>query len=141
VLFATLLCGSTAIDFKFKTFDNKSHKLSEYKTPIVLNWWAVWCPYCISELSTINSLYPDYSDKITIISLAVDFDGNPKNFVEKHKYPWIFGYSSEAHSIYNISAIPVTIFINKNGEIINRYEGELSKQQLKQYLDNLIKNS
>jgi len=95
----------------------------------MLNFFAMWCPYCLSELKTLNKIYPDYKD-ITFISIAVDKQGNPVKYIHDQKYPWIFGFSDRAVSLYDAETIPVTVFIHKDKTTEFRNVGELQRNEI-----------
>jgi thiol-disulfide isomerase/thioredoxin len=143
ILGALLIIGVTARsaevapDFKYKSFTGDSGKLSDFDKPVVVNFWAVWCPFCLKELPDIQKVYNDYKDNVVIISIVTDSQGDPPGYVKKKKYDWIFAYSSEACEAYNVGAIPLTIFIDSQGKILGREEGQMSEKELRAYLERL----
>ena len=49
--------GEKAPDFELKNYDGKTIKLSDYKgSPIVLDFFATWCPFCNNEMPRIQKI-------------------------------------------------------------------------------------
>ena len=117
-----------AADFFLQTLDNKNISLSSLKGKIVfLNFWATWCPPCITEMPSIQRLYNNYKNKDFEI-LAVT-QGNSRetrseidNFIKKNGYtfPVLLDNTGNTNTIYDINGIPTTYIIDKNGEILAR---------------------
>lgn len=135
----------------FTVYDEKLNevKLSDYKgIPVVLNFWASWCPPCKKEMPGFNEVSKKYSgDKIAILMINLT-DGQresmsqAKNFISENNYKMkvLFDNNMEAANKYNITAIPRTIFIDKDGYITQDYSGTISEDTLEGQIKLLFKN-
>jgi thiol-disulfide isomerase/thioredoxin len=126
--------SKTATDFEFVTFNGTESHLSDYyDKPIMLNFFAMWCPYCLNELKSIAQVY---DDDVYFISIAVDKQGNPVKYIHDKKYPWVFGFSDKAVSVYDADTIPVSVFI-QDGSVKARFVGELPKEEIEAELNKI----
>lgn len=144
--------GNTAADkkivpaFDFTLMDQygNTHTLSDYKGKVVfLNFWATWCPPCQKEMPDIEALYKEYNlnqDDVIFLGVASPFSEENKNtrevdkegvleFLEEKGYtfPVVFDETGEVYSKYNISALPTTFLIDKDGNIFGYAPGMLTK--------------
>ncbi len=106
---------------------------------VVLNFWATWCGPCIAEMPTLVELHEEWKPKgIRVQTIALDVQipqGNVKTakdvaaFMERKGYdipvivPSAQGLSGLTRKFGLSGAIPVTLVIDKSGEIVARHEG------------------
>lgn len=138
-----------ATDFVVYDENLKEVKLSDYKgTPVVLNFWASWCPPCKSEMPGFNEMSRKYNeDKIAILMIDLT-DGQretmdqAKAFIQENNYKMkvLFDNEMDAAKKYNISSIPRTIFIDKDGYIFQDYTGAMSEEELESQIKLLLEN-
>jgi cytochrome c biogenesis protein CcmG/thiol:disulfide interchange protein DsbE len=129
-----------ASDFKVLDYDGNEVKLSDYiGTPIVLNFWASWCPPCKDEMPHFNKVSEEYS-KDELLFLMVDMVDGGRETVEKGKmhveeqgftFTVLFDTKQNAAATYGIRALPTTFFINKDGNIIGALEGGIDEETLR----------
>ena len=123
-------------------------KLSDYLgTPVVLNFWASWCPPCKSEMPTFNEMSKKYSkDKVAILMINLT-DGEQETISKAQKYindnnydmKVLFDKQMDAATKYNITSIPRTIFIDKDGYIAkDNQAGVISEEELEMQIKLLI---
>lgn len=89
----------------------------EKKRPILLHFWATWCPVCKLEQSNIENISNDYS----VITVAMQ-SGNDQELIqflrdEKLSFKVINDESGVLSKRYNIKGVPVSFIINKNNNI------------------------
>ncbi|GFP75737.1 TlpA family protein disulfide reductase [Clostridium fungisolvens] len=135
--------GDKAIDFKLKTRDGKEVSLSELKGKnVFINFWATWCPYCVQEMPEIEKLYQETKNSDLII-LGIDIgedNDTVRDFLNKNKLNFniLFDYDESVATNYNITALPTSLFIDKNGTIIKKKIGPMTLDEMKSYI-NLLK--
>ncbi len=114
--------GEPAPDFKLENLDGQSVSLSDLRgKPILLNFWATWCPPCRAEMPFLQQIYEEWSDK-GLVLLAIDIGEGPsqiKEFLEANNLslPVLLDSNKSVAQKYNITAIPTTFFIDKDGII------------------------
>jgi peroxiredoxin len=124
--------GSAAPDFNLKDVHGKTIHLADYKGKVVvLNFWATWCPPCRKEIPDFMELQSQFGSKIQFIGVALDDEGlaKVKPFVDANNisYPIVIGDKLTVDKYGDMSAIPVTFVIDKNGKIAARYVGMRQK--------------
>ncbi len=135
--------SGSAPDFSFVDADGNSYNLSDFfGTPIVLNFWATWCGPCRNELPEFDAASREYEGKVQFLIMDLA-DGVSESmetavaFVEKNGYsfPVCFDTSLEGMKAYGISAIPVTVFIDADGNIASQSIGSMSGETLRKGIE------
>lgn len=135
-----------APDFTVLDADGNAVKLSDlFGKPIVLNFWASWCPPCKSEMPEFNKVYEGLGEDITF--MMVDLADGQRETKEKgaqyvkeqgFSFPVYFDTEQDAANKYGIASIPTTIFIDKDGYIVTGAQGAIDAKTLQKGID-LIK--
>jgi thiol-disulfide isomerase/thioredoxin len=118
----------TVPDIEIQSTSGQFLKLSDFRGKIVfLNFWATWCPPCLAELPSINSLKKKLADRQDVDFIMLDVDGNLEKsaaFMQNKAYDLnVYAPASNIPSSLLGRGIPVTVIIGKNGDIIYRHEG------------------
>lgn len=129
----------------FKNEKGEVVSLDELKGKAVfINFWATWCPPCIEEMPSIQTLYNKFKDNKDIVFLLVDVDNNIESaskFMEKRELDMpLYVPNSEIPSSYLAGAIPTTVILDKKGNIDVRLEGgrDYSTPAIAEALQSLI---
>lgn len=139
---------NTAPDFTVLDKDGNTVRLSEkFGKPIVINFWATWCPPCKQELPDFDKLSKEYGDRVVFMMVNLtdgyrDTVDGTKRFVSDKGYtfPVYFDTKDNAASAYNVSSIPQTTFIDAKGNIYTTRIGAMNEATLRIYLNALLGN-
>ncbi|MCL2122055.1 MAG: redoxin domain-containing protein [Clostridiales bacterium] len=106
--------------------------------PVVLNFWASWCPPCRSEMPEFNRVYEELGDTVQFMMInAVGSRGETKEdglryiAEEAFTFPVYFDMEQEAVIEYGIRAFPTSIFIDAEGYVVAGVEGAINEETLK----------
>lgn len=137
---------NTAADFTVVDYNGKQTKLSD-KTgkPVVVNFWASWCGPCKSEFPAFEKAYQQYGNDVEFMMVNLT-DGyqetisTAKSYIDEQGYtfPVYYDTTMSASNAYGIYSIPKTLFIDKDGNIVQNRTGAMSEEVLEQNIKNLL---
>jgi thiol-disulfide isomerase/thioredoxin len=136
---------TAAPNFELKDPAGQPLSLSELKGKVVfVNFWATWCLPCIEEMPAMEKLHQELQ-KEGLVILAVNFQEGParvKEFLTEHNLTFmaLLDRDGKVAERYLAWALPVSVIINKRGEIVARAMGSKdwdSKESL-QYFRQLL---
>ncbi len=110
---------------------------------VFLNFWATWCPPCIAEMPSINTLRQKLSDRKDIVFLMVDMDGDAgksQAFMDRNTYTLpVYVPNGPIPPEMLGNAIPTTVVLDKTGKIVFRHEGgaDYSHTEFMAFISNL----
>lgn len=136
-----LASGKPAPNFTQNDVNGKPLSLSDLKGKVVLlDFWASWCGPCRKENPNVVALYKKYKDAgFTVMSVSLDKDKTPwLAAIEKDGLIWpnhvsdLKYWSNDVAKLYQVSSIPFTVLIDKDGNIIDtKLRGVELEQALK----------
>ena len=136
--------GQPAPDFQLESLEGEFVSLSSLKgKPMLINFWATWCPPCRDEMPYMQQIYAEWSDKGAAI-LAINIGESSSTVSEfMNKYdlslPVLLDTKGDVAGKYNIRAIPTTYFIDKDGIIREKTIGSFqNKAQIEERLRKII---
>lgn len=112
---------------------------------IVINFWATWCPPCIAEMPSLDKLYQHYEANNDVVFLFVSNEDTAviHDFITETGYRFN-GYQSVTPYLkeFDISSIPRTFIISKQGEIVIDKSGvaDWNSEKVISIIDALIAN-
>jgi cytochrome c biogenesis protein CcmG/thiol:disulfide interchange protein DsbE len=116
--------------------------LSDYKGRVVLlNFWATWCKGCVLEIPWFIEFQERYKENgLTIIGVSIDDSWKPvKAFVEEKKVNYPIVLDTEGlRKIYELNSMPMTLLIDRSGEIAVSYIGVVDKDACESKLRALL---
>lgn len=110
--------------FSFTTFDGETYDLADFKGKVVvLNFWAGWCEPCKSEAPELQSAWEYYqAQNADVVFLGIAYaDNGPSSlrFLGDYGITYLNApdLGTRISDLYNISGVPETFIIDKNGDI------------------------
>ena len=108
--------------------------------PLLVNFWATWCPPCVEELPLIDRFWRENaSNGFQVVGLAIDQPSPVKKFLQRHALSFPVGLAGMggtelAKSLGNATgALPFSVFFNADGTIWRQKLGQLSSDDLLQW--------
>lgn len=131
-------------DFEAIDKDGNTVKLSDFVgKPIVLNFWATWCPYCVVEMPAFDKASKELSDVTFLMLNATASEGESlakaKSFIQQNGYefPVLYDTRGEATRAFGVSSYPMTFFIDSDGVIRLYAAGRISYDTIISALERL----
>lgn len=138
--------GKRAPEFELIDLNGKSVKLSDYNgKPVLLNFWATWCPPCKDEMPHMEKLYKKYKkDGFEILAVNVTTsEKDPKHvgqFVDEYKltFPIPLDEKGTVFHEYAIIGYPTSFFIDSDGVIRRKVMGPVVEEELEKEILKLL---
>ena len=137
--------GDMPPDFSIITIDGKQYRLSQFKEenkPVLLYFWASWCPYCSRDFDVVKNIYPKYADKVTFLAIDLDLNEDKKliqRYKERKELQDIDFAEGKANvlSDYAIKYTTTKYAVGKDGLILYKGSGVFNEQQWEILLNGL----
>lgn len=108
--------------------------------PLLLNFWATWCPPCVEELPLLDAFYREHSAKSwQVLGLAIDQPSAVRTFLQKTPVSFPVGMAGLGgteltKSFGNLTGgLPFTVVIGATGEVLQRRMGRVTAADLTQW--------
>lgn len=135
-----------AVDVPLFDAEGNELRLADYfGKPMVINFWATWCPYCLKEMPHFQAQYEAVGDRVQFLMIDVA-DGSRETvsagqaFIEKQGYtfPVVYDTSLNAAYAYGASSLPITYFIDAEGYVVAGYRGTMKAELLQAGIDMIL---
>lgn len=137
--------GKYFTDLTGKTPEGKPVKLSKYAGKgkyVLVDFWASWCVPCMAEMPNVAKAYKEFKSKgLEIVGVSLDDKLDAwKKAIAAQKMTWpqmsdLKGWRSENASVYGVRGIPMTVLIDRKGNILAReLRGEALLKKLKELM-------
>ena len=124
--------GDTAPNFWLQLEDGRYVRLSDLKgKPVVINFWATWCPPCRAEMPEFVKTAADED----LVVLAVN-DGEDRKAVEEFaaafgmEMPVVLDRNGLLNERYLVQGLPTTYFIDRQGKLSSMVVGQITPEAL-----------
>lgn len=108
-----------APSFQSVLLDGKAVNLEDYRgKPLLIHFWADWCPFCKIEESSITSIQKDWP-VLTVAYQSGDI-GNVKKHLKDRKiqnWPTIIDQDARLAELYGVKGVPTSLILDGKGNI------------------------
>lgn len=126
----SVAAGKVATEFKLRDLGGHEVSLSSMRGKVVfLNLWATWCEPCRREMPSIEKLYEKFGKDKSFVILAVSEDSDGSKAVAPYvkqsgyKFEILLDPRNDVGEAYNVSGIPETFVIDRDGRIVAHHLG------------------
>ena len=139
--------GEAIPDFELPTLDGRQVRLSALRvSPVLINFWATWCGPCKQEMPLLVEQY-NWNKGKGLRVLAIDTLAND-NLEDMRAFARQFNMNfdvlvDETDAIaggWEVMGLPTTFFIKPDGVVAKVHVGQLTADQLKEYLKVILPN-
>ena len=120
-----IMVGTEAPAAAVTTLDGKPANLSAHvgKGPVVMEFWATWCPVCKELEPAMTALTTKYAGKVTFVNVSVSVNQSPalvQRYVNAHKMGGVHYYDTkgDATGNYDVPATSYVVVIDKAGKVV-----------------------
>lgn len=122
MLISAFAYADPAPDFTLKSSTGENVRLAEQRGQVVmLNFWASWCGPCRQEMPLLDAMAKKYGKMgFALYGINVEEDNTDAKKMLKDlgvTFPILFDTESKLSSLYNVDAMPTSVFIDKKGQI------------------------
>jgi peroxiredoxin len=134
-----------APDFRLASAGRGSIQLSKYQGKVVLlNFWATTCGGCKVEIPWFIAFQARYQSRgFVVIGVSMDDDGwkSVKPYVKEKRinYPIVVGNEDVAKRYGGVGALPLTLLIDREGNIAASYTGTVNKEACEKEIQTLLR--
>jgi peroxiredoxin len=130
--------ADVAPDFTLTSLDGAKVRLSDLRGhPVVVNFWATWCPPCKEEMPYFEQVGRKYRDEgVVFLGISEEDASAIRDFVTKGGYDWTFllDPESKAYNGYQVTGFPESYFVDKNGVLRDKVIGPMTVDMLEMRL-------
>ena len=129
---ATVRVGAPPPDFTVQTKAGAVPLSRLRGKPVVINFWATWCPPCTDELPYFERLARDYGNRVVIVTLSNEAPGTARDYLRRHNLdlPLTEDSAGNVFAAYALPPIPGTVVLSPDGLVEYVSAGGLSWDEL-----------
>ncbi len=130
-------------DTEFTLFDGQTATLASYAgSPLVVNFWASWCPSCVAEMSAaFRPVQEEVGAKVVFLGMNIqDRRSAALALLDETGVQWISAEDPTGALYTELGGLgmPFTIFVSVSGDIVETHNGPLSESQLRDRITELF---
>jgi thiol-disulfide isomerase/thioredoxin len=117
---------SVSLDWTVKGLDGVEVNLKDYaqNKTVFLNFWATWCPPCVVEMPSIDTLHGLFGDTMAFVCISQENAETLKKFLQDKQFSFpVFYTETPPPQELNAAALPTTFIISSDGKILLKHVG------------------
>ena len=134
--------GTDLSDLTFDLFDGGSGTIASYEgTPLVVNFFASWCPPCVREMPEFQQVFESLDGEVAFLGLSQDqTPDDALALVERTGVTYDVGWDLdlEVYRATESIAMPTTAFVSPSGELLDTFAGVLDTESLAELVENVL---
>lgn len=138
--------SSARLEFSFPDVNGQPQSVAQWRGKVmIINFWASWCGPCLKEIPEFIKLQQEFqSQNVQFIGIAIEDRQPVADYLKRVSLNYPILIAGDAGSMLArqlgniINAVPFTVIVDQQGQIIHRQPGELSREQFLQVVKPLL---
>jgi thiol-disulfide isomerase/thioredoxin len=134
------------LSFSYPDINGQLQSVDQWRGKIlVINFWASWCGPCLEEIPEFIRLQQQFQSKnVQFVGIAIEDRQPVADYLQRININYPVLIAGDAGSLLArqlgnvINAVPFTVIVNQQGQIIHRQPGDLSREQFLQVVEPLL---
>lgn len=131
--------GERAPEVVMDGFDGETVRLSQFQgTPVVLNFWASWCPQCVAEMPDFERVHQELADRVQFVGVnQSDNKAAAEDLAEETGVTYLLTSdpTGQIFRAFGGAGMPTTVFIDGDGSVRDVVTGQLTQDQLEDRIE------
>lgn len=128
-----------APDFSLPKLGGGIIQLSDYrgKKPVILDFWASWCPNCRRDMPKLNGFYESYKDRVEVIGVNLqESESDVQDFISSKNisFPIVLDTYGQAARLYQMNYTNVHVLIDKEGRLVKVVPGDIHESDVLSFI-------
>ncbi len=142
LLSATLPFSAQAIDMPLQDVNGNRANLSSFEGRwVVVNYWATWCPPCITEMPELQSFHDAHVDNdALVVGINTELIGRQQllTFLDDYfiTYPIFTSKPTQKSELGLVPGLPTTFLVSPEGQVVARQVGPVTQDMIEQFIEN-----
>lgn len=135
--------GATPPPVTIQDLDGRSVSLGAMigKQPVLIEFWATWCPLCAALMPRIDSAYARHRDKVAFVAVAVAVNESPasvKRHLAREPHPWPFLWDVDGGAVraFQAPSTSYVVVLDAKGKVV--YTGVGDEQDIEAALQRVV---
>lgn len=131
--------GPTALDeFTFQTMDGDTVTLADFEGPLVVNYFAAWCPPCRAEMPEFETVSRETAGEVTFVGISRDnITDSWRSLIDETgvTFPTVYeGNVQGSFAFIEGTSMPTTLFVAADGTVAQTWSGALTDDKLRELI-------
>lgn len=123
---------------KWISLEGETLSFSDFEgKPLLVNFWATWCPPCLAEMPLIQDYADQYRGQLVVLAInAGEDEAVVRDFVTQQnlELTFLLDPTNSAAKYFRVYGFPTSLFFDEDGVLQSTHIGELNDALLQKYL-------
>jgi len=142
---STIIPSTSLAAIPLTNLEGREQLLGDFQQPVlIVNFWAPWCAPCRREMPALVKIQKQFGKQVQILGLALDDVENVQAFSDEYNINYPLFLVGSKIAMYNVvfgnksGSIPFTVFIDSARKLGYQHTGELSYEELRKKITELL---